>query len=688
MDKNLLLTRSVVPCLFDANLESLPGNYLLSGIGFGDDLKFLQIDHDPDDPNHWYPSLNRGDYFIGTSRFFLPSRSAAFVIPRGISENYLSLPVYPEDGQPISVVAWSRDELGNITGSRIYRQCTRFTGTIVTDGVSAVEQVDSDFLTNYNLPNADTSKLEFVVVRNRQCRRTIQIPVDAQDTGYISLDPPALVDLPIIFSNHGVLTTQVSGSPSNPGEWQVSLTGDQINLGSGSDPAIIGTCTYYADSPATLIFAADIVIAYGEVIAPEEQLASCEVMGISTGMSWQHLSTQHFPLLSVLTTHVYVFDSGGVGTEWTIVESLSGYGPTDQVCTLEMGTGIVGFGDGVTGAIPEVDLDIGIVYSCLPAIWYETKPQDSLTAHNLDLNPFRNFTQQGFFYLSHRSPVLQKLTLECDKSMALQYNAYGPLYCGNDFTQLICTAFNANLDSLEGVKVEFYVDGAYGFFSIMGKNQACQVWTGPDGKAKTIFYAPRNILDMAEIVELYDNAGDPLSVFHTTTLTNDTLDIQPLPINDVLLASDSLTFMVLDDDPEMPYNPFARQGGALVLLYSFNAFTGRFEPTIPQASSGSQIIYGSSLPTPATYSQLRKFVIAIPRIVQLYCQAIDPQNGTVVQSNRINILIQAPVYQMGAYTVKNVGSITPGDSVGTATYLTIDRRGSLRSSFTIDTILQ
>ena len=107
MADKLLLTRSTVPCLFDADLSPVPEAYLISGIGAFNDLELQKISTSPNDPGHWFPCLNGGDYFIGTDRFLLPSRSAAFLVPRSASGNTVTLPTPPLAGKPISVVNWA-----------------------------------------------------------------------------------------------------------------------------------------------------------------------------------------------------------------------------------------------------------------------------------------------------------------------------------------------------------------------------------------------------------------------------------------------------------------------------------------------------------------------------------------------------------------------------------------------------
>jgi len=79
---------------------------------------------------------------------------------------------------------------------------------------------------------------------------------------------------------------------------------------------------------------------------------------------------------------------------------------------------------------------------------------------------------------------------------------------------------------------------------------------------------------------------------------------------------------VLDNDPYAPYNPVRRRGGL-----HFDAGTDNFIPTRPTAIGADYLQYPYTLPTPTELPQLRKFVVAIPNLTTISCEAVDPLSG-------------------------------------------------------------
>ena len=73
-------------------------------------------------------------------------------------------------------------------------------------------------------------------------------------------------------------------------------------------------------------------------------------------------------------------------------------------------------------------------------------------------------------------------------------------------------------------------------------------------------------------------------------------------------------------------------------------------------------------------------MVAIPKITVISCEATDPLTGQAVTSNDLTVLIKAPAYQLGSYTVRQAID-DAGASIGTATYLTGDKLGQLNMVF-------
>jgi hypothetical protein len=81
---------------------------------------------------------------------------------------------------------------------------------------------------------------------------------------------------------------------------------------------------------------------------------TAELLGASNGRPNQTFQLANYPILPLPAgvTGIIAVDAGNGYVTWTEVEDFAGYGPTDQVYTLDHSTGLVSFGDGRTGMIP------------------------------------------------------------------------------------------------------------------------------------------------------------------------------------------------------------------------------------------------------------------------------------------------------------------------------------------------
>jgi len=133
-----------------------------------------------------------------------------------------------------------------------------------------------------------------------------------------------------------------------------------------------------------------------------------------------------------------------------------------------------------------------------------------------------------------------------------------------------------------------------------------------------------------------------LNPYQTITDPNDALTITPADLGGASYLDEALTFLLVDDDPLAPYDPIRRIGGTLVLLYHYDGATDNFIPTRPTAIGSDYLQYPYTLPTPAELPQLRKFVVAIPKLTTIYCQATNPLSGQTITSNSLTLLLKAP----------------------------------------------
>jgi predicted phage baseplate assembly protein len=80
-----------------------------------------------------------------------------------------------------------------------------------------------------------------------------------------------------------------------------------------------------------------------------------ELLGASNGRPSQTFQLANYPILPLPTgvEGIIAVDEGNGYVTWIEVEDFAGYGPTDPVYTLDHSTGLVTFGDGVNGKIPQ-----------------------------------------------------------------------------------------------------------------------------------------------------------------------------------------------------------------------------------------------------------------------------------------------------------------------------------------------
>ena len=86
-----------------------------------------------------------------------------------------------------------------------------------------------------------------------------------------------------------------------------------------------------------------------------------ELMGVSNGNANQTFTTAFSPVIEDATDHPVVVRVNGA--VWTMVDTLATAGSNDTLYTFDYSTGIVTFGDGVNGKIPDAGATIEVTYS-------------------------------------------------------------------------------------------------------------------------------------------------------------------------------------------------------------------------------------------------------------------------------------------------------------------------------------
>jgi hypothetical protein len=697
--ENFRKTPSTVPCLFDTDLSSLSDASLQSGIAGSTFLKIKRYLDMAGENDAWRPALEAGIYFLGTEQFRMFSDRCHQFVFRDPVATVINLTHSPALARAVEMYVCHRVNQSEVIECRHWRQRPRFSGTLAVTATSSTEQISLDSnnnVVNYNLAYADTTKDEFVLVRRFSATQTENIPSDIfteesrvamseyfpdyfpaeyfpigyrHQEGVISsftLSSTPLTDCPIVFSNTNMFRVQVTTSPALAGEWKLENDGVTITVLLPAAACLPGTVTYNVEYPASMRLAKTVTAIHGDEL------------GSSTGVANQVFFSEWFPLLSAATTQVLVFSDPLTYEEWAIVDDLSTQGPTAKACEVNLDLGLIVFGDGVHGAIPPEDYDIAVAYTSVPIVQYETAMHQEMISRQINLNPLYTISDRGFIYLAHYLSRVYSLVLSCDKSLvSISPEIYGPIYCGTDFARLTCQALNASGGAVDGAQIDFHLNSTNGYLNQLQAGATSHTWGDANGEARSILRTVSNVMQMSETIHLYDENNTYLDPYITTTITDDTLPLNLDEIDPNISLDDILTFAVLDDDPMLPYSTLTRTGGVLVVLYTYDNVTENFIPLKPIDFTKDYIQFGQSLPTPTMASQLRQFVIVIPTLATVYCQTTDLVTGRTITSNSLKFLFRAPEYQLGTFTLRELVSVA-GSTVEAATYLALDRRGSIK----------
>jgi len=262
---------------------------------------------------------------------------------------------------------------------------------------------------------------------------------------------------------------------------------------------------------------------------------------------------------------------------------------------------------------------------------------------------------------------------------------YGPIDAGNDFALLTCTAFTAEGDVVPEQELIWSLDPSLGFINgVQPFYTPVRTITDNAGRSRVVYTPVRSSGDMGVIVNLFEGDGTPTNNQLQTVVPNDTLLLSE---NIEGSIEDVFIFMVLDDDPFLPYDPLLREGGRYVVLYRWSGgiFTGKdeFNWVLVQPSSIvslNRLVFEEGIPTPADIPNLVQYAVLMDRIVTVRASTINKITGVRIVSNPINLFIRIPSAQRGIYTV---GAIEPphGSTLDSATYLTISRDGTNRFIF-------
>ena len=164
----------LVPTQWDLRVSS---DRFVSGIGFGDDLRLVDIENstDADNPHSVYLRINTGDYFLGPQRFYLPADGSVIdVLPSSAGEHVLSR--RPRAQRPIFVGTLKLDSEGRYLRDVVYVYNGR-TGnpTLSLTGPRFTVNWDRPSITL--TPDLSTTSTCFLGTGSVTDRRTFSFPV-------------------------------------------------------------------------------------------------------------------------------------------------------------------------------------------------------------------------------------------------------------------------------------------------------------------------------------------------------------------------------------------------------------------------------------------------------------------------------------------------------------------------------
>jgi len=703
---------AVIPTLFDPDLSLIPSDVWRSGIGQGEDLRIYTIYQQPHAGAPWRPMIRPGYYFLAEERFYLFGPNALLsIVDTEVDGNgftLVNLLFPPKPGAPFRVAYMHREADGDVRHVDNFRHRVRFTGRTITevdqygDLVSRIEAVDlnaSGEVVNYNISNLpvdpEPRPLEYVVIQRPEAYKKQWIPMTVGDgtdvVKTISLGEPIVDGTPIGFSNTNLFNEYVPGvAPGTltAGQYTIDHGAGDIYLHNGLDDQIPGYVTYWTDYPASILFNDYYVRQMGfewsgSTPPPYSLVTQSDYLGKSRMLPNQSFYLSYFPVLDPDEVKVFVYDPRNEDVEeWLRVDTLEEAGPDDKVFIISADGGFIVFGDGIRGRIPHRYAHIGATYKYVPIIEY--MPNEKWLAYvpdTVDLQPLRNSVHRGFIYLAHKEPIVDRLVLVTDRPRVPERpDTYGPIEAGTDFGLLTVTAYTREGDVVPQQEITWHLDPAMGF--INGTNPyytPVRTITDGSGSSRVVYTPVRTASEMGVLVNLFEGDGSPTSNIITTVNPNDTLIV---PENIESALDEIWVFMVLNDDPFLPYNPATREGGRHVILYRWDETLLDWIPVRPSAIIGkSRLIFDYPLPTPDDLPSLVQYSVLMDRVITVEAKTINQLTGLQITSNPVKFLLRIPASQRGVYTLPTPTSVE-GSAIDSATYLTIARDGAMRFIYT------
>jgi len=474
----------------------------------------------------------------------------------------------------------------------------------------------------------------------------------------------------------------------------------------------------YQDPPK-LIFNKDFTELIGKSsISSDDELEYCEYLGESDGSSGQMFLTRFFPIVDNTEITLYVDDYSTTWSRWQDIgthvvnrlDSDTWSSQTGHKFRVNQATADSGYYslDTNTGELtfpstpPAAGSALYLRYR--RGVMVEYEPEYSINyidSQNINLNPVRSTTNEGFVYISEEDMRVASITLEADTT-EISSNLFGPLYIGVDYTYLIATVYNRKGLPVPGITVTFSFPeytGSEDFGMLAGRIETATSVTNADGQAKIVYTPPQSIDSIGTYIE------------HPITDTANQLDAPDNP-----LTTDIYTYKVYSGDPWLPWDSVNLTGGKKVVEYKWDdtaihprtGFAGAYTSVHPTSITNDYIIYADNLAyTGVTVASpdvdggaggtskgvlSHAFSVNIRHVaywitggtdIDIKASAYSSLYRQNIDSNDISIRLDIPQYLKGTYVSESIGTVPFGfrlhddyfnqaSAINGATYLSIN----------------
>lgn len=696
-DENYLLAEGsknkelAVPSLWDPTTGNIPKNFFQSGVGPYGALEILGIEKViAEDTEAWYPKIKHGTYFVHNVPYYLFSDQSVIEylgeLKTEDGRSKHNLLFRPKIGVPISVFSLAEDPDTKVTiqKNRLTKK-GKFTGKVV-NGV----ELDTE-----DPENIDNSKEEFTVnINNNNEVKNWIVPVPEDETEFFTFKLPKipLKDFPVSFSRKDIFKNEKTKAAKygeevygaflfgegveNYGDYTIDYQTGEVEVRLEYSYRDLGVVSLTYEYPAVIEFNKDFTVDKGTYITDPKfsDLSTLDDIGRSSGGPFQEFRLEDFPVLDFSTQtipdnknfKIFIYDEydNTFDGSWTRVLSLADHGPEDKVYELDYASGIVKFGNGITGKIPGKYLKILAAYKPTMQIQFEPDTSnDYWVAKTTDLNLTKQNLSSGFLYLNRKRLVPSQIVAEFASKEISVFET----------TEINAKVYTQDGEIIPGVKVSFEMLNGGGRF------RDNDLITNPNGYVSTVYTPSSRLEDMGIKVDLFEPSStedEPGEADRTRYGVKGGVPFYSLKAEEPIKGDldEIIVFKILDDgDDFLPYNNKTREGGRLVLHYNE---TPTPAPAKAEYVAGSIVGFYDQLPQPfdpyaPNYEpNLRGFYIVAKKTIQ--ARAYVEQEDGNVYSNIVSLTCEYSPIQKGTWTLPVPPLNYESSQINTATYIDIN----------------